>query len=214
MSKGSLPTPVIRYGDEIGMGDNLQLPERNCTRRPMQWSTEPNAGFTKNEKPILAVIDDGPYGFHHVNIADQRRDPNSLLNWMERIIRMRKEVPEIGWGDFTFIPTRMPAVLIMRYEWRNNAVLFVHNLSLEPREVRFSLCGKGEDGCALVNCLPKITVIRKMATGTAFCSSRMAIAGIEFVAWIICSYAAIPDRRHNLAMGPQARYPDQCSSLD
>jgi maltose alpha-D-glucosyltransferase / alpha-amylase len=146
-------TPVIRYGDEIGMGDNLQLPERNCARTPMQWSTEPNAGFTKSDKPILPVIDDGPYGFHHVNIADQRRDSNSLLNWLERVIRMRKEVPEIGWGDFSFIPTRMPEVLVMRYEWRNNAVLFVHNLSSEPREIRFSLCGKDEDACTLVNLL-------------------------------------------------------------
>jgi maltose alpha-D-glucosyltransferase / alpha-amylase len=84
-------TPVVRYGDEIGMGDNLKLPERNCARTPMQWSTEPNAGFTKSEKPVLPVISDGPYSFQHVNVADQRRDPNSLLNWMERIIRMRKE---------------------------------------------------------------------------------------------------------------------------
>ena len=93
-------TPVIRYGDEIGMGDDLQLPERNCARTPMQWSTEPHGGFTKSDKPVLPVISDGAYGFEHVNVADQRRDPNSLLNWMERIIRMRKEVPEIGWGDF------------------------------------------------------------------------------------------------------------------
>ncbi len=89
-------TPVIRYGDEIGMGEDLQLPERNCARTPMQWSTEPNAGFTKSARPILPVISDGPYSFQHVNVADQRRKPNSLMNWMERIIRMRKEVPEIG----------------------------------------------------------------------------------------------------------------------
>src|SRR5256885_9669341 len=92
-------TPVVRYGDEIGMGDDLKLPERNCARTPMQWSTEPHAGFTKSAKPILPVIDDGPYGYQHVNAAEQRRDPNSLLNCTERIIRMRKEVPEIGGGD-------------------------------------------------------------------------------------------------------------------
>src|ERR1700674_5803951 len=61
-------TPVIRYGDEIGMGDNLKLPERNCARTPMQWSTEPNAGFTKSDQPVLPVISDGPYAFHHVNV--------------------------------------------------------------------------------------------------------------------------------------------------
>ena len=65
----------------------------------------------------------------------QRRDPNSLLNWTERIIRMRKEVPEIGWGDFSVIATRDPAVFIMRYDWRNNSVLFVHNLDEKPREI-------------------------------------------------------------------------------
>src|ERR1700756_3739362 len=104
-------TPVIRYGDEIAMGDDLSLPERNCARTPMQWSTEPQGGFTKNAKPILPVISGGPYGFEHVNVAQQRRDANSLLNWMERMIRMRKEVPEIGWGDFSILDTRTPEVL-------------------------------------------------------------------------------------------------------
>jgi maltose alpha-D-glucosyltransferase / alpha-amylase len=145
-------TPVVRYGDEIGMGDNLKLPERNCARTPMQWSTEPNAGFTKSDKPVLPVISDGPYSFQHVNVADQRRDPNSLLNWMERIIRMRKEVPEIGWGDFSFISTGTPKVLAMQYDWRNNSVLCVHNLSGEPREVRLSVEAE-EEKCVLANLL-------------------------------------------------------------
>ena len=105
-------TPVIRYGDEIGMGDNLDLPERNCARTPMQWSTEPHAGFTESDKPCSPVIDKGPYGYEHVNAAKQRRDPNSMLNWTERIIRMRKEVPEVGWGDFKVIAARDPAVLV------------------------------------------------------------------------------------------------------
>ena len=145
-------TPVVRYGDEIGMGDNLKLPERNCARTPMQWSIEPHAGFTQNDHPVLPVISDGPYGFQHVNVADQRRDPNSLLNWMERIIRMRKEVPEIGWGDFSFVAAGTSEVLAMRYTWRNNAVLCVHNLSSEPREVRLST-NVGDENCVLVNLL-------------------------------------------------------------
>jgi maltose alpha-D-glucosyltransferase/alpha-amylase len=145
-------TPVIRYGDEIGMGDDLRLLERNCARTPMQWSTEPNAGFTKSEHPILPVIDHGPYGFDHVNAADQRRDPNSLLNWMERMIRMRKEVPEIGWGDFRFVSTGTKTVLAMEYEWRNNAVLCVHNLEGTPTEIGMTLEHNGE-GCVLVNLL-------------------------------------------------------------
>jgi maltose alpha-D-glucosyltransferase/alpha-amylase len=132
-------TPVLRYGDEIGMGDDLDLPERNAARTPMQWSAEPHGGFTKNARPHLPVISGGPYGFEHVNAAIQRRFPDSLLNWTERIIRMRKEVPEVGWGDFAVIPTREPAVLVMRYAWRNNWVLFVHNLDAEPHEITFSV---------------------------------------------------------------------------
>jgi maltose alpha-D-glucosyltransferase / alpha-amylase len=132
-------TPVLRYGDEIAMGDDLSLPERNCARTPMQWSTEPQAGFTKSSKPILPVISNGPFGYPHVNAAQQRRDPNSMLNWMERIIRMRKEIPEVGWGNFEFIATRDPSVLAIRYDWRNNSVLFLHNLASIPREVQFSV---------------------------------------------------------------------------
>jgi maltose alpha-D-glucosyltransferase/alpha-amylase len=146
-------TPVIRYGDEIGMGDNLDLPERNCARTPMQWSTEPHAGFTESDKPVLPLIDKGPYGYEHVNVAKQRRDPNSMLNWTERIIRMRKEVPEIGWGDFSVIATPDPAVLVIRYDWRNNSVLFVHNLDEKPREVAFAAGVPGDAGKLLVNLL-------------------------------------------------------------
>jgi maltose alpha-D-glucosyltransferase / alpha-amylase len=146
-------TPVIRYGDEIGMGDNLDLPERNCARTPMQWSNEPHGGFTEGEKPCSPVIDQGAYGFEHVNVAKQRRDPNSMLNWTERIIRMRKEVPEIGWGDFKVISARDPAVLILRYDWRNNSVLFVHNLDDKPREIAFAVGLPGDAGKHLINLL-------------------------------------------------------------
>jgi len=146
-------TPVLRYGDEIGMGDDLSLPERNCARTPMQWSTEPHAGFTKSPKPVSPVISGGPFGFEHVNAAQQRRDPNSMLNWTERIVRMRKEIPEIGWGDFSFVATRDPAVLAMRYHWRNNTVLFVHNLASTPREVKFRIDTDGEEGKRLINLL-------------------------------------------------------------
>jgi maltose alpha-D-glucosyltransferase / alpha-amylase len=146
-------TPVIRYGDELGMGDNLKLAERECARTPMQWSTEPNAGFTKSSKGASAVIRSGPYGYEHVNAAEQRRDPNSLLNWTERIIRMRKEVPEVGWGDFQLLPTGDEAVIAIRYDWRNNSVLFVHNLAATPRELTFDVGRAGTAGSVLVNLL-------------------------------------------------------------
>jgi maltose alpha-D-glucosyltransferase/alpha-amylase len=146
-------TPVIRYGDELAMGDDLRLAERNCARTPMQWSTEPHAGFTKSDKPMIPVIDQGPYGYQHVNAAEQRRDANSMLNWTERIIRMRKEVPEIGWGDFEVLKTGTPAVLAMRYDWRNNSALFVHNLDSKPREISFTTGIESATGKLLVNLL-------------------------------------------------------------
>jgi maltose alpha-D-glucosyltransferase / alpha-amylase len=146
-------TPVIRYGDELGMGDDLRLKERACARTAMQWSDEPHAGFTKSEKPHTPVIDEGPYAYQHINAAIQRRDPESLLNWTERIIRMRKEVPEIGWGDFTVLKVRDPAVLALRYDWRNNSVLFLHNLNEQPREILVDPGVSREQGKLLVNLL-------------------------------------------------------------
>jgi maltose alpha-D-glucosyltransferase/alpha-amylase len=101
----------------------------------------------------MPIISEGPYSFEHVNVATQRRDPNSFLNWTERIIRMRKELPEIGWGDFVVIRTGTPQVFALRYDWRNESVLFVHNLSPIPREVFLMLTDVGESGCVLVNVL-------------------------------------------------------------
>jgi maltose alpha-D-glucosyltransferase/alpha-amylase len=146
-------TPVIRYGDELGMGDDLTLPERECARTPMQWSDEPHGGFTKNEKPPVPVIDSGVFGYQHVNAAQQRRDPNSMLNWTERIIRMRKEVPEVGWGNFEIIKTPDVAVLAIRYDWRDNSVFFVHNLAATPREVLISVGVAAPKNQMLVNLL-------------------------------------------------------------
>ena len=146
-------TPFIRYGDEIGMGDDLNLPERECARTPMQWSTEPQAGFTKSPRSVLPVISDGPYGFEHVNVAAQHRDPNSLLNWMERMIRMRKEVPEIGWGDFTFLNVKKNNVLAMSYTWRNNSVVVLHNFGAAPCEIQLRIKQEDPRNRGLVNLL-------------------------------------------------------------
>jgi maltose alpha-D-glucosyltransferase / alpha-amylase len=78
----SLPgTPMLQYGDEIGMGDDLSLPERECARTPMQWTERAHGGFSRAEKVVRPVIDDDEYGYRKVNVADQRRDPDSLLNW-------------------------------------------------------------------------------------------------------------------------------------
>ena len=146
-------TPVILYGDEIGMGDDLALPERECARTPMQWSDEKHGGFTAGEAPVAPVISDGPYGYQHINVAVQRRAPESQLNWVERIVRMRKEVPEVGWGTFAVLDAGTPSVLAMRYDWRDNAVVFVHNLSGAPLEVSFDPATSGLHDGLLVNLL-------------------------------------------------------------
>ncbi len=145
-------TPVIRYGDEIGMGDDLGLPERTAARTPMQWSDEAHGGFTAGDTPVVPAISGGPYGFEHVNVAEQRRDPNSMLNWTERMLRMRKELPEVGWGTFAILETD-PEFLAIRYDWRNNSVLVVHNLGAVPKEVRFEPGAHGSHDGTLVNLL-------------------------------------------------------------
>ena len=146
-------TPVLRYGDEIGMGDDLSLKERDCARTPMQWTPEAQGGFTRSATPTMPPIDHGPYGYAHVNVADQRHDPGSLLNWMQSVIRLRKEAPEIGWGDVTALETGRPAVLALRYDWRGNAVLCVHNLGPGPTELALDTGVAAPDGLVLVDLL-------------------------------------------------------------
>jgi len=126
----SLPgTPLLQYGDEIGIWDDLSLPERDCARTAMQWSGEHYGGFSTSKKVVIPIIDDEEHGYRRVNVADQRRDPNSLLNWVERRIRARKELPEIGWGDCTVLETDAPSVLALRYVWRNTAIVTLHNFA-------------------------------------------------------------------------------------
>jgi len=134
-------TPVMRYGDEIGMGEDLALKERDAVRTPRQWSRDRHAGFTLADRPVSPLVEKGPFAYRHVNVESQRRDPSSLLNWTVRMIRLRKECPEIGWGTWRAIPTGRSDVLALLYEWRGNAVLTVHNFAGEPRAVRLALDG-------------------------------------------------------------------------
>jgi maltose alpha-D-glucosyltransferase/alpha-amylase len=132
----SLPgTPVLRYGDEIGMGDDLSLPERYPVRTPMQWSAEPHAGFTTAEKPFRPVVSGGAWGYERINVEAQRRDPDSMLNWTAGMIRLRKQCPEIGWGSWELLRTGCPQVLAMRYDWRGRSLVVLHNFDERPHEV-------------------------------------------------------------------------------
>ena len=144
-------TPVMRYGDEIGMGDDLSLPERDPVRTPMQWSDGPNGGFTSSEEPVQPPIDSGPYGYRIVNVAQQRSEPNSLLNWIERIIRTRKELPEIGEGDYCLLDAP-ESVLVLRYDWEGHVSIFVHNFEDRRREVIIDPC-RGKERISRLTCV-------------------------------------------------------------
>jgi maltose alpha-D-glucosyltransferase / alpha-amylase len=145
----SLPgTPVIRYGDELRMGDDLALEGRDAVRTPMHWADETNAGFSTApaaEQLVHPVIRDGVWSYRHVNVAAQRRDPASFLSWMVRMIRLRKECPEIGWGRCRILPAGDPAVLVLRFDWRGNTVVTIHNFAERPAEVRLPVDDAGAE---------------------------------------------------------------------
>jgi len=88
---------------------------------------------------VKPTISEGPFGYDEVNVEKQRRDPNSLLNWTVRMVRLRKECPEIGWGSWTIVPTRSPHILAICYEWRGNQVIVMHNFSSRPQEARIRI---------------------------------------------------------------------------
>jgi len=141
----SLPgTPVIRYGDEIGMGDDLSLKERDAVRTPMQWSVDKNAGFSSAKKLVHPVISKGPYSYDMLNVETQRRSPDSLLNWMTSLIRLRQECTEIGWGDWCILDTGTPTVLAMYYRYQKSSLITFHNFDEKIREVCLDVKKKEE----------------------------------------------------------------------
>jgi trehalose synthase len=135
-------TPVLFYGEEIGMGENLDIEGRMAVRSPMQWSNDQNAGFSAVEDPEQLCR---PLAPHPADVASQRRDPDSLLNWFERLIRRRKECPELGWGRFRLLETAERPVFAHRADWDGSAVVAVHNLGGEAVRTSFAL-DEGEQG--------------------------------------------------------------------
>lgn len=136
----SLPgTPILRYGQEIGMGEDLSLEERESVRTPMQWSAERNAGFSDANPDALIrpVIAKGPFSYKKVNFIDQQRDPDSLLNWMQKMIRARKTCPEFGFGTWQLMECSDPGVLLHRCEWDGGIVVAAHNFT--DKRVSFKL---------------------------------------------------------------------------
>ncbi|MEY2536226.1 MAG: hypothetical protein QOF29_4136, partial [bacterium] len=140
----SLPgTPVMFMGDEIGMGEQLSIPDRYSVRVPMQWSAQRNGGFSDAASADLVRPQPrGAFGARSVNVADQRRDPGSLLRFVQRLVRARRAAPELGWGASTLIETSHPALFAHRCDWQGETVLAVHNLAAGPARADLAL-GRG-----------------------------------------------------------------------
>ncbi|HEX6465242.1 MAG TPA: maltose alpha-D-glucosyltransferase, partial [Vicinamibacterales bacterium] len=139
----SLPgTPVIYYGDEIGMGDNIYLGDRNGVRTPMQWTGDRNAGFSRADPARLfaPLIMDPLYGYQAVNVEAQERSPYSLLNWMKRLIALRKQFKVFGRGTIEFLPAANRKILAYVRQHEDETVLCVANLarSVQPVELDLS----------------------------------------------------------------------------
>jgi maltose alpha-D-glucosyltransferase/alpha-amylase len=141
-------TPVLRYGEEIGMGDDLALEGRDAIRTPMQWSALPNAGFSTAEPADLVrpVVTDDGFGYEKVNVTLQRHDSRSLLSWFERMIRTLREAPEIGSGQCTHVDVPAPhGLLVHRADDGTGTMLFLHNLGQKKVTVDLSsLAGEAE----------------------------------------------------------------------
>jgi maltose alpha-D-glucosyltransferase / alpha-amylase len=135
-------SPIIYYGDEIGMGDNIYLGDRNGVRTPMQWSSDRNAGFSRADSARLysPVITDPVYGYQSINVEAQERTPSSLLNWMKRLIKIRKRYPAFGRGTLQFLHPTNTKVLAYTLEYEGQTMLIVNNLSrfAQPAELDLS----------------------------------------------------------------------------
>jgi len=130
--------PVLRYGEEIGMGENLRLRDRNAVRTPMQWSPERNGGFSDAERLVRPTTSGGPFGYVNVNVEDQLRDPDSFLRWMIGMIRVRHQTPEVGAGSWRMLPVRSPSVLALRHDLDGSTLITLHNLDGQPHDVSVS----------------------------------------------------------------------------
>jgi len=138
----SMPgTPIVYYGDELGMGDNVFLGDRNGVRTPMQWSPDRNAGFSTAdpERLYLPPIMDAIYGYQSVNVESQRRRPTSQLNWMKRLVAQRKAHQAFGRGTLTFLYPRNRKVLAYLRSYEGETILCVANMSRAPQAAELDL---------------------------------------------------------------------------
>ena len=138
-------SPMFVYGDEIGLGEDLSQHGRNSVRVPMQWSSGRNGGFSAAKKSQLVqdLAPDGPYGYKTLNVDDQRRKADSLLNHVKNLIALRRKQPLIALGRFVRFPSVDPALLVHGFEHAGKVLLFVHNLSGQKVTARIPFQGIG-----------------------------------------------------------------------
>ena len=134
-------TPVIYYGDEIGMGDNIYLGDRNGVRTPMQWTPDRNGGFSRADPAALVLppIMDPLYGYGAVNVEAQTRDPHSVLNWTRRMLAVRRRHPALGRGTLTFLYPKNRKILAYLREYEGETLLCVANVAHSPQAVELDL---------------------------------------------------------------------------
>ncbi len=134
-------SPVIYYGDEIGMGDNIWLHDRNGVRTPMQWDSGINAGFSTapTEKLYAPLIDQGEFGYQGLNVSTQDKDPNSLLNWIRQHLQLRNQYPAFGRGNLQILSTNNKSVLAYLRQYEDQTLLIINNLSSKASQIHLDL---------------------------------------------------------------------------
>ncbi|TFH39719.1 MAG: maltose alpha-D-glucosyltransferase [Chrysiogenales bacterium] len=150
-------TPVIYYGDEIGMGDNIYLGDRNGVRTPMQWNDNKNAGFSIAKPSMLyaPVISDPVYNYQSVNVEEDRNNPSSLFNWLRNLIALRHKHPVFGNGEITFIYPENKKILLFITEYGEETMLCAFNLSSSAQPVEAALSAwKGRTPCEILGDTP------------------------------------------------------------
>ncbi|RPJ25121.1 MAG: maltose alpha-D-glucosyltransferase [Chloroflexi bacterium] len=134
-------SPILYYGDEIGMGDNIWLDDRNGVRTPMQWKAGSTAGFSEAPLPSLyaPVIEDGVYGSAQVNVKSQGADPGSRLNVIRHMVTIRKEHQAFGWGKFEWIDRQNDAIAAFQRTHNSETILAIHNLSGAKQKISYAI---------------------------------------------------------------------------
>ncbi|MFW6093751.1 MAG: maltose alpha-D-glucosyltransferase [Pseudomonadota bacterium] len=136
-------TPILYYGDELGMGDNIYLGDRNSVRTPMQWNPDRNGGFSRCDPAqlYLPLVMDSVYGYQAINVEAQDKSPDSLLNWMRRLINVRNAHRALGRGGVEFLHPSNRKILAYVRRWQDDTLLCVANLSRHPQPVALDLSG-------------------------------------------------------------------------